>query len=174
MAANLELGPGSIAVNQLPAITNLQMRAQLDQGWFELREATGAWQGAQVVARGRAPLRLFQEQVPPRLLAAFPRVEGPASMSARATSITPAVLSPFLDPDTLSQIVGGIDASVDLETSSLDLTDVRGEARLDRLDLRIANLPVTQRMPTRNVARNGFARVAAGDWASEGATLGVH
>jgi outer membrane protein assembly factor BamA/autotransporter translocation and assembly factor TamB len=173
MAANLELGPGSIAVNQLPAITNLQMRAQLDQGWFELREATGAWQGAQVVARGRVPLRLFQEQVPPRLLAAFPRVEGPASMSARATSITPAVLSPFLDPDTLSQIVGGIDASVDLETSSLDLTDVRGEARLDRLDLRIANLPVTQRMPTRIVARNGFARVAAWEWASEGATLDV-
>src|SRR5438093_12860554 len=108
MAANLELGPGSIAVNQLPAITNLQMRAQLDQGWFELREATGAWQGAQVVARGRAPLRLFQEQVPPRLLAAFPRVGGPASMSARAASIPPAVLSPVLDPDPVSHSVRGL------------------------------------------------------------------
>src|SRR5262245_9849297 len=78
IAANLELGPGSIAVNQLPAATNVQVRAQVDQGWVELREATGAWQGAEVMATGRVPLRLFEKQLPPRLLAAFPRVEGPA------------------------------------------------------------------------------------------------
>src|SRR5262249_40610349 len=173
IAANLELGPGSIAVNQLPAATNVQVRAQVDQGWVELREATGAWQGAEVMATGRVPLRLFEKQLPPRLLAAFPRVEGPASFSARATSITPDVLAPFVAPATRSQIIRRVDASGALEPASLELSDVRGEARLDRLDLRIANLPVTQRVPTRIVARDGFARVAEWEWASEGATLDV-
>ena len=39
--------------------------------------------------------------------------------------------------------------------------------------MRIADLPVTQRVPTRIVARNGFAYVEAWDWTGQGATLGV-
>ena len=60
-----------------------------------------------------------------------------------------------------------------LDTPSLDLAAVRGELQLDRLDLRVADLPVTQRVPTRIVARDGFARVEAWDWTGEGASLSV-
>src|SRR4029453_8715509 len=63
--------------------------------------------------------------------------------------------------------------SLELESSSLRLSNLVGEARIDRLDLRVANLPITQREPTRIVARDGFARIAAWNWVGEGATLDV-
>jgi outer membrane protein assembly factor BamA len=87
--------------------------------------------------------------------------------------LTPAVLTPFLDADTARQIEGSIDATLEAATPSLDLAALTGELRIDRFDLRIADLPVMQRVPTRIVARDGFARIEAWDWSGQGATLSV-
>ena len=56
--------------------------------------------------------------------------------------MTAAVLEPFLDTRAAGEFSGSVDATLSLDTPSLDISAVRGELQLDRLDLRIADLPV--------------------------------
>jgi outer membrane protein assembly factor BamA len=178
VAADLEVGPGSIALENLPEISDVRVRAHAEEGWIELREGLASYQQANLSVTGRAPLSLFTEDGRPGPLGpggtVAPGAAGESAVvSARATNLTPAVLAPFLDPDTVAQIDGSIDATLEATAPRLDLAALAGEFRIDRLDVRVADLPITQRVPTRIVARDGFARVEAWDWAGQGATLTV-
>jgi outer membrane protein assembly factor BamA/autotransporter translocation and assembly factor TamB len=168
VAADLEIGPGSIVIEDLPQISNLHVRAHAEEGWVELREGLASYQNADLAVTGRAPMSLLVEGA-----SAAGGASESAFVRARAANLTPAVLSPFLDPETASQIEGSIDATLEAAASRLDLAAIAGELRIDRFDLRIADLPVTQRVPTRIAASDGFARVEAWDWAGQGATLTV-
>ena len=156
IAADLEAGPGSVTLRDLPPATNVRLRAHAEEGWVELREAQATYEGADISATGKA----FFE----------PRS---GDLHARATNLTAAVLRPFVDPGTLDDVTGSIDATLDLAAPSFELSGLTGELRIDRLDVRVADLPVTQRVPTRIVARDGFARVEAWEWVGQGATLDV-
>jgi outer membrane protein assembly factor BamA/autotransporter translocation and assembly factor TamB len=178
VAADLEIGPGSIALENLPEISNLRVRAHAEDRWIELREGLASYQKADLSAAGRVPLSLFTDNRRPGPFgpggAVAPGATGEsAAIRARAANLTPMVLAPFLDPETVGQIEGSIDATLDAAAPRLDLAALTGELRIDRFDLRVADLPVTQQVPTRIVARDGFARVEAWDWAGQGATLTV-
>ena len=162
IAADLEAGPGSVTLRDLPPASNIRLRAHAEDGWVELREAQVSYEGADVIATGKAPLSLFAAGSAER-----------AEIHVRATNLTPGVLRPFVEPGTLDEVAGSIDATLDLSTPTLELSDLTGELRIDRLDVRVADLPVTQRVPTRIVARDGFARVEAWEWVGQGATLDV-
>ena len=166
IAADLEAGPGSVTVEGVPPVSNVLLRAHAEGGWLELREANASYQGANVTATGRAPLSLLTGQP-----GAGPA--GNAELHARATGITPLVLESMVGPTTLEDVTGTIDATLDLASPTLELEDVTGELRLDRLELRAADLPVTQQVPTRIAVRDGLARIEAWDWTGQGATLGV-
>ena len=157
VSADLEVGPGSVTLLMLPPITGVRARAHAEGGWLELREAEAVYQGAALTATARAP------------------IGGPGeySLRARVAGITAAVLQPFVDSASVEEIAGSIDATVAIDAPALALDAVRGELTIDRLDIRVADLPVTQRVPTRIAARDGFARVEAWDWVGQGATLGV-
>ena len=189
ISADLEAGPGSITLGDLPAVSGVRLRARVDNGWLELREAAASFQGARVSATGRAPLALLAEA---QALGAAPfsglretragqgtqpsrqgATTGDLELHARATNISGAAIAPFVDVATLEQVAGSVDATLDIASPTLELADLTGEFRLDRLELRIADLPVSQRVPTRIVARDGFARIEAWDWAGQGVTLGV-
>jgi translocation and assembly module TamB len=165
VAADLELGPGSVTLQDLPPISALVLKAHAENGWFELREGAAAYQDAAITVTGRAPM----SWVIPSAGAA----PGEAVLHARATNLTPAILAPFLDSTTTQELEGSVDATLDATSATADLTAITGELRLDRLDLRIADLPVTQRVPTRIVARDGFARIEAWDWVGQGTTLNL-
>jgi outer membrane protein assembly complex protein YaeT len=175
VAADLEAGPGTITLRDLPPATDLRVRAHAEDGWLELREAQVVYEDARVEATGRAPVSMLggpgAGSAGP--LAAANPAAGPATLQIRATNLNPSVLAPFLEPGSLDDVAGSIDAALDLSTPSLELSDLTGELRVDRLDVRVADLPVTQRVPTRIVARDGFARVEAWEWVGQGATLGV-
>ena len=96
-----------------------------------------------------------------------------AVLKARATNLTPAVLAPFVEPGTLDELSGTIDATLEAATPTLELADLTGELRIDRFDVRLAELPVTQSVPTRIVARDGVARVESWEWIGQGTTLTV-
>ena len=157
----------------VPPIRLPELRATVTDGWIDRLTAVAEWQDARLDAQGRVPLRLFRESLPARLVDALPATDGPATLNARLTSVTPAVLTPFVPAETLSQITGAIEASLQLETTSLDVAALRGEARLDRLNLEVASLPLTQTEPTRVAFDRGLARVAAWRWTGGGATLDV-
>jgi outer membrane protein assembly factor BamA len=165
IAADLEVGPGSVALEGFPAVTGIRVRAHAEEGWVELREGAASYQGAALTATGRAPVSLFL----PRAGGATGNLE----LRAQATGVTPAVMEPFLDPSTLEQLSGSVDVALDAASPTLDIADLTGELRLDRLEIRLADLPVTQKAPTRIVARDGLARIEAWDWAGQGATLTV-
>ena len=169
LAGDLDMGPGSVVVDTATA-TDVRGRAHLENGIVDLRELAGTFQGAVISATGSAPLSWFGGAAPPP---SGSRVVGGAALHARATNVSPAVLAPFVITSALDEITGAIDLSVNLESPTFDLAGVAGDARIDRLDVRVADLPVTQRSPTRIVARDGFARIEAWDWAGQGATLGV-
>jgi hypothetical protein len=173
VAGDLELGPARLRAGDLPPVERLQLRAHLENGWLAPISASGAWQGSTVDIQGRAPVRLFAEYLPAALSAGAPPGGEPAVLTARALSITPRVLEPFLSGGAAAEIEGSIDALVELTTPSLDPGGVRGNVTVERLDVRVAGLPVAQREPTRVLIDRGVARVAAWDWAGQGATLAV-
>ena len=165
VAADLEVGPGSITLQDLPPVSGLRLRAHAENGWLEVREGAASYEAADMTVTGRAPL----SWVTP----AAGGAAGDAVLHARATNLTPAILAPFLDASTIEQLTGSVDATLDAASATPDLLAVTGELQIDRLDVRVADLPVTQRVPTRIVARDGFARVEAWDWVGQGATLAV-
>ncbi len=168
IAADLEAGPGSVTLRDLPPATNVRLRAHAEEGWVELREAQVSYEGAEITATGKAPLSLVGAAGPFGAGAS-----GAAELHARATNLGAGVLRPFVESGAVDEIEGSIDASLDLSTPTLELSSLTGELRIDRLDVRVADLPVTQRVPTRIVARDGFARVEAWEWVGQGATLDV-
>ncbi len=165
VAADLEIGPGSITLQDVPQVSGLRLRAHAENGWFELREGAASYQDANIAVTARAPLSW--------IVPGAGGTVGDGELHARATNLTPAVLAPFLDATTIAQLTGSIDATLDVASATPDLSALTGELRVDRLDVRVADLPVTQRVPTRIVARDGFARVEAWDWVGQGATLAV-
>lgn len=165
VAADLELGPGSVALRELPPVTGLVVRAHAENGWFELRESSASYEGALVTATGRAPISW--------VIPSAAGEPGGAVVHANATNLTAAVLAPFVDPATAEQLEGTIDVTLDAASATPTLSDLTGELRLDRLDVRIADLPLAQRSPTRIVARDGFARIEAWDWVGQGTTLNL-
>ena len=165
VAADLEMGPGSITLRDMPPVSALRLRAHAENGWLELREGVASYQDANIAVTARAPLSWV---VPGAGGAA-----GDGALRVRATNLTPAILAPFLDATTITQLAGSVDATLDAASATPDLSALIGELRVDRLDVRVADLPVTQRVPTRIIARDGFARVEAWDWVGQGATLAV-
>jgi len=164
--ADLEVGPGMVqARSDLAPVENLLVQAHAENGQLELRNFTGRYHGANVTAMGHAPLAL--------LSGGAPSSEGDAVLTATVVGITSAILSPFVDASTISQVGGSLDAKLDLSSSSLNLEDVEGEVVLERLNLTVAELPVTQRTPTRVIARDGFARIQSWAWESEGTSIEV-
>ena len=96
-----------------------------------------------------------------------------ATLRATAVGVTSAVLSPSSSASTPGQVGGSLDAKLDLSSSTLNLDDVEGEVVLERLNLTVADLPVTQHTPTRVVARGGVARIESWAWESEGTSIEV-
>src|SRR6202008_4421494 len=89
------------------------------------------------------------------------------------TGAPPAVLRGMIDPTTLEDLAGTVDLAVNVATPSTDLSGALGDVTLTRLDLQGGGLPVTQRVPTRIVLKDGFARIESWNWSGTGATLGV-
>jgi outer membrane protein assembly factor BamA/autotransporter translocation and assembly factor TamB len=174
LAADLEVGPAALALDEAPQVTGVLVRAHAENGWLELREGAATYEGAQLAINGRAPLSMFSERLAATGIAGPPAgANDLAAVSARASNLTPAVLAPFVEPGTLDEVAGAIDASLEMSSPTLDLADVVGELRFDRFDVRVADLPLTQALPTRIAARDGLARVEAWEWVGQGTSLTV-
>jgi len=171
LSADLELGPAELATMELPPFRQVQVRARVADGAAEIVSATAEWQKALIDFRARVPLALAESYLPGGLFAPAAGADGMASLDLRATSISSEALAPFLPPDAVAEIQGQLDAVVHLEASSLDLASLDGEARLDRADLTVAGVSLTQQQPTRIVIENGIARIASWNWTGRGTSL---
>ena len=172
VSADLELGPAQLAFGGVPAANSVLLRARLADDRFDIISGSAEWQQSRLALAGGAPLQFFAHYLPAALVRR-PPAAGPAVLRLTAASMTPRVLAPFVDAETLGQIDGLVDATVRLEASALAWDRLQGEVRLDRFEARVAALPIAQQVPTRVVVENGIARVAAWDWTGQGAALTV-
>jgi outer membrane protein assembly factor BamA/autotransporter translocation and assembly factor TamB len=163
-AVDVELGPATAMMrDDLQPLEALRLRAHLENDLLDLREASAAYAGAILSADGQSPLPLLLGE-PSR---------GAASLHARATGVTPSVVRDFVDPVTLDELAGSLDASLDLTSRSRELADVEGELRLDRFEMSAGGLPVSQRQPTRVRLERGLARIESWEWAGQGGSLSL-
>jgi len=166
ISADASVGPGSVSINNLSTATKVLVRAHLENDVLGIQEAGFEYEGAVARVNGAIPLSVLSA-------ANVSRTPQPASLHATVTGLTPAVLRGFVDPTTLEDLAGTIDLAVNLDAPSTELTRAMGDVTLTRLDLQLGGLPVTQRVPTRIVVNNGFARVESWSWTGTGATLDV-
>ena len=131
IVADVNAGPGSVAIENLSSVTDLRLQAHLENDVVDLREAHAAYEGAVVNATGSIPLAV---------LSRAPASTGgtPASLHATIQGVTPAVLRGILDPITLEDLAGTVDIAVNVETPSADLLRATGDLTLTRLDLQVA------------------------------------
>ena len=166
VTSDLDAGPGSMTFEGLSTLTDVRLRAHLENDVVDLREVHAAYEGATLDATGSLPLAVVGATTATSTSAV-------ASLHATATGLTPAVLRGVVDSATLEDLAGVVDVTVNLETPSTDVSKAIGDLTFTRLDLQIAGLAVTQLSPTRLVARDGFARIESWNWSGPGATLGV-
>ena len=160
-----QVDQGSVTIGELPPVTQLGARAVLRDGVVTLERLEGLWQDATATASASFPIALAADYLPESLIAA---VASDTPSSARAAahieSITPHVLSPFLDADTISDMSGELGIAIELAADALDVPQARGSLTLDPGGLVVSGVPFTQRRPTRIVLAGGRVDIDAWEW----------
>jgi outer membrane protein assembly factor BamA/autotransporter translocation and assembly factor TamB len=173
VTANLVVAEGTFSAADLPSASGVALEARYADGVLDLSAAEAQWQGATLSASARVPLAVLGERLPPAFLASLPPVAAPARVDLRITSATPLVLEPFVDPETLAKLGGRIDVVASLEASGLQPADIRGDVRLERAEVELAGVTLSQAEPTRLRLAGGRLDVVSWTWTGAGNRLDV-
>ena len=123
---HIQIANGRVPVSADQSVTGIGLRASLDAGVLTVESAAAALEGASLEASARVPGNVIADRFPPFLRQRMTPAGGPATLSARLRSVTPAVASPVVDAQTLAELSGQVDAAVQLETDRFALDRVRG------------------------------------------------
>ena len=134
---------------------------------------SGRWQEAELTGSAQLPAALLRDVLPRPYLDSLPKTFGPAHASLQVTSLTPAVLAPFLSADTLERLGGRVDLTASMEADEPTLEAVRGDITLDRAEFTLARVPVQQTQPTRLRLAAGRVTVEQWAWAGGGNQLAL-
>ena len=173
-SGSLTVRAATAGYGDLPPATDVALTATVDRTRVVLQTLGATWQTAKLSAQGLLPLRLLpakSDQARPWLsqwLSTLPDEPRSAALNARVTDITPAVLLPFLTPDTIREVGGRMVLSITAEADALALERVRGSAVLDEAELTLAGVPFKQVVPTRLRLQDGYASIADLHWDSLG------
>lgn len=170
---DLTVASSNVAIFNLPPMTGASLRATYRDGAFAIERFESEWQEAHIAASGYVPLQLLGAYVPRTYLATLPAIPAPARLAMRVDAITPAVLAPFVPESMLAQINGRLAASLSIEADALSIERARGELRLDRTEVALAGLPLSQQRPTRIAFERGRARIVDWEWAGAGTTIAL-
>lgn len=173
LSAELSLERASVASGTLPPVAGVSLRAGVADGLLQLTDVRATWQGASVSAAGQVPVALFGDAVPESYRHALADHERVARASVQVASITPQVLAPFMDQQTVDQIAGRFDATVALEADTLDAAGVRADLTFTRAEVELARVPLGQVRPTRLRLADGRLDVVEWTWAGAGNRLDV-
>ena len=161
--ADLEITGGTATLDGLPPLTEIEVRTRYQDRALVLERLHGAWQGATVDATGSAPIALWRDLLPERLVGPQ-AAAGPGRFDARVERLTPDLLTPFVDPATRERLGGRIDATLAIEASDWSRAGLRGELTLPHAELTAAGVPIAQRLPTRFELRDGRVEISAWEW----------
>lgn len=163
LTAQANVDEGRVTAADQPQATALVARAAYDAGVLTLSRLDTTWQGASVSATGEIPIALVASDLP-EWLTGGPRAQTTGRLRARIDGMTPAVLSPFVPAETLSQLSGLVSGALTLDADRPSLDAVRGQLILDRVDLVVSGIPFNQQQPTQVDVANGRAQITNWNW----------
>lgn len=166
LSGTVDVGPAQLTFDRLLPFQDVRLTARLAGDVVGDVQASADWQGARITATGSLPLALVRQ--------GKGTASDEAALAIRAVGMPPRLLTPFVSAETLASLEGAIDVSADLRARTFSLDAIAGSAQIDRIDLRIAGLPIEQREASRIEVAGGIARVTAWNWTGPGSTLGVH
>lgn len=169
----LAVASATLTSGTLPPVREVALRATYARGLLDLQALRAEWQGAVATASGHVPVTLLGDRVPESYRRTLPDLPSRARVTAQITSVTQAVLAPFLDPATSSEIVGRADAVASIEAESLSLDGVTADVTLERADVELARVPIGQTRPTRLRLADGRLSILEWAWAGAGSRLNV-
>ena len=164
LTGTFQIADGRVPLTAEQGVTGIGISGKYDAGVLTLDRATAAFEGASLTATARVPSNVFIDRLPAFLRSRIVPADGPASLSAQILSVTQAVAVPFVDPATLDQLGGRIDATVQLEADRVALERVRGAITLDRAELRLGGTELDQQTTTRVSIQEGRVTVDAWEW----------
>ncbi len=182
VTGTFQVTDGRVPLTPERGVTGIGIRGKYDAGVLTVERAAAAFEGATFTATARVPSNVFIDRLPEFLRGRITPADGLASLSAQLASVTQAVAAPFVDPATLDQLGGRIDATVQLEADRVALERVRGSIALDRAVLTLGGISLDQQTTTRVSIREGRLTVDAWEWGGGdnrltvrgGATLGAN
>ena len=173
VAGEFSLDGAAFASGSLAPVSDVAASGTYTGGLLEVTELRGRWQGALLTASALVPATLLGDALPEGYRRTLPALDGTARATMRIDSITPEVLGPFVDPQTLGAIAGRVDVAIEVETETLELEAVRAEVTLERADLELARVPLGQTRPTHLRLADGRLDVVEWSWAGAGNQLDV-
>ncbi|MGE3840297.1 MAG: translocation/assembly module TamB domain-containing protein, partial [Vicinamibacterales bacterium] len=171
--AECVVADATIASDSWPPVRGVGFRATYQRGLLEVTDLRGTWQGASLAASARIPTTVFENVLPERVRLTSGDAGRTARATAQVTSITPDLLRPFMDARTVDQMAGHVDAEIVVEAESLDWQRVRADLRLERAELEVARVPITQVRPTQLRLASGRLDVVDWSWTGAGNHLDV-
>jgi outer membrane protein assembly factor BamA/autotransporter translocation and assembly factor TamB len=160
----LQITDGRVPLTPEHSVTGVGLSGRYEAGVLTVDSAAASFEGASLTASARVPSDVFADRLPPFLRTRITAANGAAALSARLLSVTPAVAAPFVDPQTLKEFGGRIDATMQIEADRASLDRVRGTVALDRAELALGGVPFDQQVPTRLVIGDGRLTVEAWEW----------
>jgi outer membrane protein assembly complex protein YaeT len=173
ITADVAVTAASAGSASIPPATDINLHASYTAGVLDLRDARGTWQGATFTATGTMPARIMAEQLPAWYLSTLPSATQPARAVLRLASMTPSMLAPFVEPGTLADVAGRVDAVVAMSATSLDVAGIDADVTLERAELSLAKIPLNQSRPTRLRLEDGRLQVVDWTWAGAGNRVNV-
>ena len=182
-SGTIAIRAASVQYGDLPPLTGVSLDGRIEPTRLTLQGLEAAWQQAALRAEGALPWRLIAP-IPPSTsrgegfaswgqgwLASLGATKEPATVKARVTGITPAVIAPFVSASRLQEVDGTVVATASVEADALALDSVRGGVVLEQASLRLAGVPFSQLAPTRVTLARGRASIDEFRWSAQGNEL---
>ncbi|HEV8233941.1 MAG TPA: translocation/assembly module TamB domain-containing protein, partial [Gemmatimonadaceae bacterium] len=184
-SGTLTLAAASLRYADQPPLTDVAVDARIEATRVAVQSIAANWLGARLQGNGTLPLRMIVPEPAPRIaatgiaawgskwLASLPAEPRSATVSARITGISTDTLAPFVDPSTLKQVSGSVDATLSAEADAFRLERIRGSVVLDDASLVVADVPFMQSVPTRIRLDQGHAQIEEFRWNADSNELRV-
>ena len=166
LSGQMRIDNGSIALGDLPPLTDISLRASVRDGALQVEALRAAWAGATLAAWATLPADFAADALPGALSGRYARGR-PARLHAELGSLTPAMLAAFVDPVTIAPLTGMASAVLDLELPSPAWEGAGGRLTLPEASFLISGVPMAQRRPTEALLDRGRVTLTTFDWGND-------
>ena len=164
LEAEFSATDASITSPPMAPLTIAVLRGSVRDGITAIAELRANWQEAVITATASLPIALLGDRLLQESVEALPASTQGLRASITFQSITPAVLSGFVDTELLDQIDGRVAGTLTVEGDALALDRLHGELELTEAAFEFSGVPISQQRPTRLTLEQGQFQIDTWIW----------